>query len=54
MQPLTPALEDLLEHLEDLDRRLGSLRAGEGAAPAGGTCSCSNPILLRSTIRSTR
>ncbi|BBL69111.1 PAS domain S-box protein [Methanoculleus chikugoensis] len=35
MQPLTPALEDLLEHLEDLDRRLGSLRAGEGAAPAG-------------------
>lgn len=35
MQPLTPALEDLLEHLEDLDRRLRPLRAGEGAAPAG-------------------
>ncbi|MDN5339250.1 MAG: hypothetical protein PWQ30_359 [Euryarchaeota archaeon] len=35
MQPLTPALEDLLEHLEDLDRRLRSLGAREGAAPAG-------------------
>jgi hypothetical protein len=43
MQPLTPALEDLLEHLEDLDRRLRPLRAGEDAAPTG------NLLLLRST-----
>ncbi|WP_214019642.1 PAS domain S-box protein [Methanoculleus sp.] len=34
MQPFTPALEDLLEHLEALDRRLRPLRAGEGAVPA--------------------
>lgn len=44
MQPLTPALEDLLEHLEDLDRRLRPLRAGEGAAPAG------NLLLLKPVL----
>ncbi|MDD2786738.1 PAS domain S-box protein [Methanoculleus sp.] len=35
MQPFAPALEDLLELLEDLDRRLRSLQAGVGPAPAG-------------------
>ena len=34
MQPLTPALEDLLEDLEELDRLLRPIRAGEGAVPA--------------------
>ncbi|ABN57907.1 MULTISPECIES: PAS domain S-box protein [Methanoculleus] len=44
MQPLTPALEDLLEHLEDLDRRLRPLRAGEDAAPTG------NLLLLKPVL----
>ncbi|WP_067072896.1 PAS domain S-box protein [Methanoculleus horonobensis] len=44
MQPLTPAIEDLLEHLEDLDRRLRPLRAGEGAAPVG------NLLLLKPAL----
>ncbi len=35
MQPFTPALEDLLEHLEALDRRLRPPGTGEGAVPAG-------------------
>jgi PAS domain S-box-containing protein len=35
MQPFAPALEDLLEHLEDLDRRLRPPGGGAGAAPAG-------------------
>lgn len=35
MQPFTPALEDLLEHLEDLDRRLRPRKAGVGAVSAG-------------------
>ena len=34
MQPLTPALDDLLELLEALDRGLRAIEAGERAAPA--------------------
>ena len=35
MQPFTPALDDLLEQLEALDRRLHPPGAGEGAVPSG-------------------
>lgn len=35
MQQFAPALEDLLEHLEEFDRRLRPVDAGEGAVPAG-------------------
>ena len=35
MQPLTPAIEDILEDLEDIGRRLHLLRGGEDTAPTG-------------------
>lgn len=44
MQPFIPALEDLLELLEVLDRRLHQAEAGVGGAPARG------PILQRSHL----
>jgi PAS domain S-box-containing protein len=41
MQQFSPALDDLLELLEALDRHLRPLRAGEGVIPAG------DPLLLK-------